>query len=821
MATEYTQKEFDSVKNKTEAPEFKLFIKEIEKFEKTMPTDMNTSEKLSIEEKVKLYEFSKETRPIIHKKINVLIDDFLNCKRMYGSSVERNIYSKMTREEFICRLFAARPQVFYNDNDTYKLRDGTQGHGGFEKIGTEEQKPPLIMENYLSYDEMQISALLGTASKTFFINNGNRNNLGIGESSSDGYQREGVQIGAVGARFEKPGLMEWQHMMVTKDQNQLEKGYGVKESSNPLLNVWGKFYGLNEGFPTINDVEKHPENYIDCGNGLFLNKAIYKERLRMSIEPCVFEAEERAKREDKKAFLHVIGLGLGVWAVNGKEQAKIMMEVYKELLEKNTFTHISDINFSWFPDEAKVVVGISEKDSQIEKNGINLKFSKREPSAKLTGNDQDKLLVAMFAWDGNSCVGNEYWLNKLAASGDPAAVCSSYLAQLTDPSVNPHYLGKGAGVHSGSDPKISSPSVRKSAPLEAFSIEEDRLVVYDKPKRKEVIQTQLTEMVRAYTGKIERIQTGLNGRNYDKGLNSAEMTISCGRSGAFYIQNRNCWSAKENTPLRGKQIVSIFEGKVRIEGKPIEEVDDEELLDEAFGIINRAKIGVKFSEVAESVPLHTEQVINVNIDNQNWYVAKTVKNKQSIIFIQDEIAWNLGQGGSSYSINLDTQTLWKDGEPVFLKPKDVEFVMKILEGKNDWYPVETSGRGNSVQKNRWDSPGIEGLSIQGLRYSDLACRKIYINEIWGASVKLAGDQVVIKNTENKKVDVTGFLYNIGNWLGKINTDQVKGDESREIQFSEASRPITISKEGVISMPAELYVRVVNCSGDRFVSRFWS
>jgi len=162
-------------------------------------------------------------------------------------------------------------------------------------------------------------------------------------------------------------------------------------------------------------------------------------------------------KQKTMAYCHVVGLGLGVWELSSN-QGTYMVQEFSEVLSTYEFPYISDINFSWFPAECcqwwgkQVNLGKSPMKSPRENqsynvigkknNQIKVHFSKRNPAESLSSENTDKvqkLLVAMYAWDSNSFPGNEYWIGKLNASGDPAAACCSTIAELQNTMINQNF----------------------------------------------------------------------------------------------------------------------------------------------------------------------------------------------------------------------------------------------------------------------------------------------------------------------------------------------------------------------------------------------
>jgi len=129
-----------------------------------------------------LLENAKSAYPIVHHKVLKLIEDFLELKKKHGTPIEKNIYSNLKTSEFIDRLLSKRPLVFVGQRDTYILRDGKKEGVAFEDwhtLGSKNEKDPLVMADYLTYDEGKVAALLCASTRTVNINKGDRKNSGV------------------------------------------------------------------------------------------------------------------------------------------------------------------------------------------------------------------------------------------------------------------------------------------------------------------------------------------------------------------------------------------------------------------------------------------------------------------------------------------------------------------------------------------------------------------------------------------------------------------------------------------------------------------
>ncbi|XP_069687866.1 uncharacterized protein [Periplaneta americana] len=410
--------------------------------------------------------------PLLHETALFLYIRFLEHKKKHGIGPEKTLYASMGLLEFVQRLLEKRSVTFFAKNDKYLLLSGEQGISGWEAVGSEHETTPLFLSNCLSYDEMKLSALLSVSSWSYFINEGTRDNKGVPQKNTQSFTTRGIIIGLIGARLKRIELMEWQEVLITKTQNTKVKGYGAapasgstqltseRERSLSWRQLWADFYGIKPHLLLFEDIVKLRKSgnkaaltrYRELNRDRLFDNVAYKKRMVVSIETLLFEAEARAVAQGTTAYIHVVGIGLGVWRAS-EHQEKEFLDAFASCLRRlrPVLQHVSDINFAWFKEQmnAETWKGITE--SNETGSGIRIMFSKRPPHSKLSDpEDADKLLVVSYAWDGNALPGNEFWLGKLGSTGDSAAASSTQITELHNPHINKNKVS-GANLHIASE----------------------------------------------------------------------------------------------------------------------------------------------------------------------------------------------------------------------------------------------------------------------------------------------------------------------------------------------------------------------------------
>jgi hypothetical protein len=476
----------DSRSPHKENASFAELIHKAEHLSYSVPTRDNTLRSVARGEPTReqqIQRFAAEMRPFLHARTWALVEDFLAMKLKWGSPKERGVYEGMCVRRFLTRLLSQRPLTFMNADDQYRLRTGQSGTGAesFLRIGTDLEERPLVLASYLSYDEMQVAALLGVAVPSFFINDGRRSNAAKAAPAGS-FEEEGVVVDQVGCRFERPGLMEWQHMVVTREQNTQARGYGPHDAGQGngtvlLLDLWAKFYGL-ANFPSYGEAEEaiqRPNGTLSWARvreGVLLNVAVF--RARYSLQAVTFLSECSYWGRVQGGYCHVAeSVELEPWWTIDRRQALWMLQSFKGALEQERLPGVRVVDFARFnQDFFGQVFGHSDH-AAVEGaagNTIEVRRSMREPGSKLQGSDAGLRVVYQFAGDGNAYPGNEYWLDDLEGSGDPAAASFSLIPWLQNPEINPAGLsGERAKVIHGGQASVNS-SASLASVVEAVAV---------------------------------------------------------------------------------------------------------------------------------------------------------------------------------------------------------------------------------------------------------------------------------------------------------------------------------------------------------------
>ncbi|ENN78656.1 hypothetical protein YQE_04828, partial [Dendroctonus ponderosae] len=308
-------------------------------------------------------------------------------------------------------------------------------------FGTTEEKAPLTLEKCLSYDEIKLSAFLYVSSYTHFVNKGDRKNKAVYLQNRALVEKTGIIAGMIGPRLKKQGVMDFQEMVITEKQNKKSNGYGNVGSIHTLFANF--FEGESLLYSEAVQRRKsgaETDRFVDIKTpkGAIFDNHIYRKRLTIVFDCLLIEANQRALEAGKMAYIHLVGLGLGVWKTSD-HQEKVFMDCFSNRIKtlSKQLSSVSDICFSYFKEAScgDLVHGNTIPIENHPKKGIKIHIFNRQPHEAL--NDEGKLLVVSYAWDGNAYPGNEYWNGQLGSSGDSAAASSTQVTELHNPQINP------------------------------------------------------------------------------------------------------------------------------------------------------------------------------------------------------------------------------------------------------------------------------------------------------------------------------------------------------------------------------------------------
>ena len=182
---------------------------------------------------------------------------------------------------------------------------------------------------------------------------------------------------------------------------------------------------------------------------------LLRERLRFTYKIFFDHCEKIYKHENKKIIPIITGLGGGAWLPEwlpeGPEGEDLFGEIVVDIVlsilneKPDLVKNIAILHFSSIVQKKNIDNTVINEYTNIPKlefthfaNDKNYKIPMFKSKVDL--NDDNVIQVAVFAWDGNSYVGNEYYDGAYAMSGDPAAAACSCIAELVNPYINIEFI---------------------------------------------------------------------------------------------------------------------------------------------------------------------------------------------------------------------------------------------------------------------------------------------------------------------------------------------------------------------------------------------
>jgi len=215
--------------------------------------------------------------------------------------------------------------------------------------------------------------------------------------------------------------------------------------------MWNDFYEAKDFL--YQNIQIDNKRFHKLKEDEIFDSLTMEKRYIISIDTLLIEAEARAANANKKAYIHVVGIGLGVWKCwDGQEN--IFLSTFTKRIKKllPNLKHISVIHFSYFNGNGfeDLKNNVLFKDP-AHSNGIKIFISKRNPHQKLKKLESENYLpIVSYAWDGNALPGNEFWMKYLKSTGDSAAACSTLITELHNPHINKKRVN-GDNLHIASE----------------------------------------------------------------------------------------------------------------------------------------------------------------------------------------------------------------------------------------------------------------------------------------------------------------------------------------------------------------------------------
>lgn len=415
--------------------------------------------------------------------------------------------------------------------------------------------------------------------------------------------------------------------------------------------------------------------------------------------------------------------------------------------------------------------------------------------------------------------------------------------KVTLPAIHDVAAGSGILPQQGSNASVAASASSSESPILAPRTEEEKGIDFALIQQK---MTVLSQAVRPEEGKT---------------LSMADRYIFVGKnSGAYCIQGQHEW---RHHALK-EDILSLGADGLVWENGSVLKVDSENFdqrADHAVATLCRIEAALLFGQNATKFPDHTQEVTQVTVEGKTYYLAKTVRDQQTVLFLQDKEAWEGkgAKGGLSLSYNLSTSSLWRNGSPQPLAAGHLAQLRKVLESK-ETQTIPTQGRHVGVsslafaeaaqsflsreeeQQKEWMKQfgPSKPLDLPSLHYkggAEMSARSIYFKECVGTTITLDRKNVeavgstlttytvILDPSTKPSFKREKFFEECGVWLGRKQERASTEDGGEKVTFSGAfhAEPSTIEvdEQGRILIPGEVYAKMINAAGDRWTSRFMS